>query len=88
MTGIGIYAVNTGDDEVKVMRRRIVETVMAHDYSMQLHGFYADTQNKVLTFDVVLSFECDRDAAIAEICSEVQAMYPDYKINVQPDIDV
>lgn len=88
MTGIGIYAVNTGDDEVKAMRRRIVETVMAHDYSMQLHGFYADTQNKVLTFDVVLSFECDRDAAIAEICSEVQAMYPDYKINVQPDIDV
>ena len=88
LTGIGIYAVNTGNDEIKSMRRRVVETVMAHDYSMQIHGFFADTQKKMLTFDVVLSFECDRDAAIAEICSEVKEMFPDYTVNVQPDIDV
>lgn len=88
LTGIGIYAVNTGSDEAGQMRKTVMETVMAHEYSMQFHGFYVDTENKAMTFDVVLSFECDKDEALKQIFDEISALYPDYKIHIQPDIDI
>lgn len=88
LTGIGIYAVNTGSDEAGQMRKTVMETVMAHEFSMQFHGFYVDTENKAMTFDVVLSFECDRDEALKELFDEISALYPDYKIHIQPDIDI
>lgn len=88
LTGIGLYSINTSNDEAAMMRRKVLEAVMAHDYAMQFHGFYADTQAKFMSFDVVLSFECDRDKAIKEIRDEIQAMYPDYTITAQPDVDI
>ena len=88
LTGIGIYSVNTKNDEAGNMRRTVLETVMAHDYALQLHGFYVNTEAKQMTFDVVLSFDCDRAQAIAELRGEIQALYPDYCVNVQGDIDV
>ena len=88
LTGIGIYSVNTKDDEAGNMRRTVLETVMAHDYALQFHGFYVNTEAKQMTFDVVLSFDCDRAQAIAELRGEIQALYPDYCVNVQGDIDV
>lgn len=88
LTGIGIYAVNTGSDEAGKMRKAVMETVMAHEYSMQFHGFYVDTENKSMTFDVVLSFDCDSEKATNEIKSEIAALYPGYEINIRPDIDI
>ena len=61
---------------------------MAHDYSMQFHGFYVDVEEKRMSFDVVLSFDCDTNAAIKEIYEEIKEMYPDYTIFVQHDIDI
>ena len=88
LTGIGIYSINTTGDEAGTMRRKVMETVMAHDYAMQFHGFHVDTDNKGMIFDVVLSFDCDQEEAVREIVGEVQAMYPDYRIYVQPDVDI
>ena len=88
LTGIGLYSINTKDDVAGEMRKKVMETVMAHAYSMQFHGFYADTAQKKMSFDVVLSFDCDRSEAIGEITREVQALYPDYRLMIIPDIDV
>ena len=88
LTGIGIYAINTGSDEAGKMRKKIMETVMAHDYSMQFHGFYVDLEQKKMTFDVVLSFDCDPAEAIEEMQKEISALYPDYEIRIRPDIDI
>ena len=88
LTGIGLYSVNTKNNEAGEMRRRIMETVMAHDYTMQFHGFYVDMQDKKMSFDVVLSFECDRGDAIRELTEETKKLYPDYEILIQPDIDI
>ncbi|MBR1771600.1 MAG: cation transporter [Lachnospiraceae bacterium] len=88
LTGIGLYSINTKDDVAGEMRKKVMETVMAHAYSMQFHVFYADTAQKKMSFDVVLSFDCDRSEAIGEITREVQALYPDYAVFAQPDIDI
>ena len=87
LTGIGVYSFNTSDDEAARMRSAIQKTVMAHDWALQLHGFYADTVNKTLRFDVVISFDIDRAEALCILTEEVKALYPDYSLMIVPDID-
>ena len=88
LTGISIYSRNTTDPEVMGVRANVLKTVMAHDYALQMHGFYMNRETREMRFDVVLSFDYDRDACIAEICREVKEMYPDYRLTVVPDLDI
>ena len=87
LTGVGVYSYNTSNEEVGIIRNNVQKTVLEHDWSLQLHGFYADTENKTIRFDVVLSFDIERDEAIEILTKEVKALYPDYTITVVPDID-
>lgn len=88
LTGIGVYSYNTSDDEAAKMRNAIQKTVMAHDWALQMHGFYADTEKKTIRFDVVVSFEVDRKEALETLCGEVKALYPEYDILIVPDVDI
>lgn len=88
LTGISIYSINTTDPEAAEIRRRVYEEILTGDGVMQLHGFSVDTKEKTGRFDVVLSFECDREKTLREIYEKLSAMYPDYKFFVQPDTDV
>ncbi len=88
LTGIGVYSFNTSDDEAARMRNAIQKTVMSHEWALQIHGFYADTEKKTIRFDVVVSFDIDRKEAIKTLYSEVAAMYPDYEFMIIPDVDV
>lgn len=87
LTGVGVYSYNTSNEEAGIIRNNVQKTVLEHDWSLQLHGFYADTENKTIRFDVVLSFDIERDEAIEILTKEVKALYPDYTIIVVPDID-
>lgn len=87
LTGIGIYSHNTSDDEASKMQNIVQETVMAHDWALQLHGFYANTEKKTMRFDVVISFDIDRAEALCVLTNEVQALFPDYALQIVPDID-
>ncbi|MBR3234501.1 MAG: cation transporter [Atopobiaceae bacterium] len=87
LTGIGVYSYNTSNDEVAAMRNKIQETVMSHDWALQMHGFYVDLENKTIRFDVVVSFDIDRAEALRIMNGEVQALYPDYKLYIVPDVD-
>ena len=88
LTGIGVYSYNTSDDEAAQMRNAIQKTVLSHDWALQMHGFYADTEKKTIRFDVVLSFDVERKEAIDTLHGEISALYPDYQILIIPDIDV
>ena len=88
LTGIGVYSYNTSDDEAAQIRNTVQKTVMSHDWALQLHGFYADTEAKSMRFDVVLSFNVDKADAVGIMSQEVQALYPDYHIMILPDVDV
>ena len=88
LTGIGVYSYNTSDDEAARMRNAIQKTVLTHDWALQMHGFYADTEKKTLRFDVVLSFDVERKEALAILYGEISALYPDYEILIVPDVDI
>ena len=88
LTGIGVYSFNTQDDEAARLRNAVQETILSHDWALQLHGFYADTQKKTLRFDVVLSFDIDKREALQIMTREVTALCPGYAILIVPDVDV
>ena len=88
LTGIGVYSFNTSDDGAARMRNAVQKTVMSHDWALQMHGFYADTEKKTARFDVVLNFDVDRKEAIQTLYAEVGALYPDFEITIIPDTDV
>ena len=88
LTGIGVYSFNTSDDEAAKLRNEIQETVLAHDWALQMHGFYADPEQKTIRFDVVLSFEIDKKEAMETLYSEISARHPDYELLIVPDVDV
>ncbi|MCR5781861.1 MAG: cation diffusion facilitator family transporter [Clostridia bacterium] len=88
LTGIGIYSYNTSDNEAARMRNAVQKTVMSHDWALQMHGFYADTEKKTVRFDVVVSFDVDRDEAMETLHGEVGALCPDYDVMIVPDVDV
>ena len=87
LTGIGVYSFNTSDDESAKIRNTVQEIVMSHDWALQLHGFYADIENKSIRFDVVISFDVEKAEAVEILTKEVHAMFPDYELHIIPDID-
>ena len=88
LTGIGVYSYNTQNDEAAQIRDRVREIVLAHDWTLQMHGFYVDTEKKSMRCDVVMSFDVDVKEGLQTLCGEVQAAYPDYQVYIQPDVDV
>jgi len=88
LTGVGVYSYNTKNEEAAQIRNNVQKIVMAHNWALQFHGFYADTAAKKLRFDVVLSFDITREEALNILMQEVQKAYPDYKIQIAPDIDL
>lgn len=88
LTGVGVYAYNTGDGEEVQLRNSIQEKVLSYDWALQMHGFYADIESKSIRFDVVISFDIDRHEALQVLYSEVSNMYPDYKVQIIPDADI
>lgn len=88
LTGVGVYAYNTSDEEIARVRNTIQEIVLSHDWALQMHGFYADTAKKTLQFDVVLSFDVERKEALNTLTQEVQANVPGYTVQITPDVDL
>ena len=88
LTGIGVYSYNTSDDEVARIRNTIQKTIMSHEWALQMHGFYADTEAKTIRFDVVVSFDIEQQEALRIMQEEVQKLYPDYTFFIVPDVDV
>ena len=88
LTGIGVYSYNTSNDEAAKMRNSIQKTVLSHEWALQMHGFYADTEKKTIRFDVVVSFDADRKEALETLYSEVTALYPEYEVLIVPDVDI
>lgn len=88
LTGVGVYARNTSDGQSAHIRNRVQEIVLAHNWALQLHGFYVDLEKKDLQFDVVLSFDVDHQAAADILTREIQTEYPQYTIHITPDVDI
>ena len=88
LTGVSLYSFNTGNDEVARIQSDVSRRVMAHDWALQMHGFYVDTEAKEMRFDVVMSFDIRPREGVEIISREIGQAYPGYSLMVVPDVDV
>ena len=88
LTGVGVYSYNTKDDDAAKMRNVVQETVLSYEWALQLHGFYANTKNKSLRFDVVMSFDIKPREGIEILTRDMKRLFPDYTVQITPDVDV
>ncbi len=88
LTAVGVYSVNTQDEEIVAAQRRVREIVLGHEYVRQMHGFYLQKEQKAMRLDVVISFDAkDRKAVYREVVADVQSAFPEYRLQIAMDTD-
>lgn len=88
LIGVGVYSYNTKNDEAGKIHNTVMETVMNHEWVLQLHGFFVEVDKKQMRFDVVMSFDIDWDEGLDILQKEVNELYPDYEVQIVSDIDI
>ncbi len=92
LTGIGIYSHSVGDNqesqEIRDMETKIRKRILEHEWTLAMHGFYADLEEKEISLDVVFSFDVDLQESVKHVYEEIQELYPDFNITIAPDVDV
>ena len=88
LTAIGVYSVNTKDEEIIQAKKKVGEIVFSHEHVRQMHGFHLTKEEKKLRFDIVISFDAeDRRTVFGEVVADVQKAFPDYELQVTMDTD-
>ena len=88
LTAIGVYSINTKDQEAIEIEKKVRKIVFSHENVRQMHGFYLMKDRKTMRFDLVISFDAaDRKAEFDEVISDVQKAFPDFKLQAALDTD-
>ena len=88
LTAIGVYSINTKDPEAITVREKVRSIALAHPHVLQMHGFYLNPAEKSMRFDLVISLDAkDRPAVFAQALADIQAAFPDYRLNAVLDTD-
>ncbi|MBQ7733609.1 MAG: cation transporter [Synergistaceae bacterium] len=88
LAAVGVYSHNSSNSEINEIQSSVTRSVMSHDYVLQIHGFYCDTKNKIIRFDIVIDFAApDAKAIHDKVLDDVKKLYPDFDVTVQFDQD-
>ena len=88
LTAIGVYSVNTKDDDIIAAKKQVHDIVFSHEHILQMHGFYMDKDRKTLRFDIVISFDAkDRRKVFDDVVADVRKEFPDYRLSISMDTD-
>lgn len=83
---VGIYASNTRDEYSANIKNDILSVIREYQNIIQMHGFYVDKEQMLITFDIVVDFkENNRIEVRDEIISKLQVLHPDYHFAVNID---
>ncbi len=88
LTAVGIYSDNSNNPDALARRDEIRKIVTEDPNVLQMHGFYLNREDKMMRFDIVVSFDAkDRAAVYRHALEKVREAYPDYMVQIAMDID-
>ena len=86
---IGVYSVNTDSKKSAKVKEEIREIVFSHEGILEMHGFYYDEIDKIISFDIIIDFEVkEKEKVYMDIYNEVKTRYQDFEIEITSDVDV
>ena len=61
---------------------------MSHPEILQMHGFYLDEKEKIISFDIIIDFNAEhREEIYQKIYDEIHDKYKEFTINITLDVD-
>lgn len=88
LAGVGVYSCITCNEVAAQVQHEVRRLVLAHDWVLQMHGFYLNAETRQMHFDAVLDFGIQPAEAQRILLDELHAAFPDYEIYVAIDINV
>ncbi|MBP5695597.1 MAG: hypothetical protein J6X11_02995, partial [Treponema sp.] len=89
LSAIGIYSHNSDTSEAAKYLEGIKEITDQYKDVMQIHGFYLSKEDKLIKFDIIISFDAkNREEQFKEIREKISKKYPDFKIHMNLDADL
>ena len=82
---VGIYARN---DKFSDVRNELYNIVSKYEEVLEVHGFLGYEEEKLITFDIIVDFDADRDKIKDKILSEIKEKYPEFNYIMIDDYDV
>ncbi|MBQ6813356.1 MAG: cation transporter [Methanobrevibacter sp.] len=82
---VGIYARN---DDYKEIRDDLYDLVSKYDEVIEVHGFMAYEEQKLITFDIIVDFDADREEVKEKILNEIKTLHPEFNYILLDDYDV
>lgn len=83
---IGIYA--SSDEEHTAEMKSYLESIAAeYPEILQIHGFYADEEQKTVTFDLVTDFKADAQTICDKVVEKMKQKYGDHTFYAVLDSD-
>lgn len=82
---VGIYARN---DKFDYIRNDLNEIAGEYDEILQIHGFYVYEDLNLVSFDMIVDFDADREKVKDEIKSKIKDKHPEFEYVIVDDYDV
>lgn len=83
---IGIYSVNTKDENIIEVRNKVSAIVSGFDSVLQMHGFFIDFDRKNIRFDLVIDFVPNKKEIFDNAIKAVSEAYPEYSVIANMDV--
>lgn len=85
---VGIYAINLKNPQIRAIHTTIKKIVFEPKFVLQMHGFYVNLDEKIISFDMIIDFDAsNRDELYRQIVAKIQNEFKDYQILVALDND-
>lgn len=86
---VGIYASNTAGEVFAGMKRALSDLVREYPQVLQMHGFYVDTEKKLVYFDLIIDFKAeDKEKIKDDIIRRMKERFGEYTFIAVLDGDV
>ena len=82
---VGIYARN---DKFDYIRNDLNEIASGYEEILEIHGFYVYEDLNLVSFDMIVDFDADKDKIKDEVLSKIKNKHPEFEYIIIDDYDV
>ena len=83
---VGVYALATGENRRAELQNKVMQTLAANKYIVQVHGFYYSEKDQMLSVDVVPEISVHNDESLVkQLVSDIQPLVPGTKVAIVVD---